>query len=727
MHDLQVQFVSGNLWLAVLFCLLFWLVTWLYYRRTTPPLGRGLRILLAALRIIAIGAIFLSLAQPILNFSTRTEIKKKAVVLTDRSGSTNNPLNPDNSISRIQKIDEILDGAVFKQLNDNMDVDYYSFAESLSITEDGRDLMGNKSNPGVALEQLKRLSGINPPDYVFILSDGRVTAGRPLVEAVGDLGSPVYTVAVGDSVRDDDVALDNIIYDDVVYAGYKTDIKAIVSQRGDFDSRLSLTLKDGNKILAQETEGLPGDEKTGEYTINYTPNVPGRLILDLNINSGDRDGNKLNNQRKFYVRVLKSRIRVLLYSSSLNQEYGFLNRYLKSRDDIEVVSVIDATGGDRLGERFPASQEALNSFDALILIDPDLNRLSDDYDRLNSYLTDRGGGIMVLMGPISARSVKGNRLAGFLPLALSGGGASALNYGEFHIVPDQQMIFHPTLMLADNRDEIVAKWVNQPPFTLSLNVDSLQSGAVTLGYLDDPGRDRRMPVLAFRRQGAGKIMASAVAPFWHWAFYPIGIGGDDKDYRQFMASTLRWLTLGEESDRVNFGPLADVFQSGEEVIFTGLARDEGYRPITSAGGEVILVSENGDTVSAAITAASGKTGRYRADPGVLPPGSYNYRAELRAEGIDLGRFEGRLAVDETDRETALSDVDWTALELAATASGGEFVSYLNPEDLIGNIDFSTVKRWRQHEIRLWDNTVVLIIILVALSLEWFIRKRRQLL
>jgi len=726
MSRLDIDFLGNNLWLTVLLCLVLLVLSFLYYRRTTPPLPPALRWILFVLRGLAFLGLFLALAQPILSYTRIIQQKKRMAVLLDKSASMNLLTDRQSQTTRWQKTLDLLEDQTLAPVRDNLDLTTFAFAESLDVSDRGLNLSGNKTDFGRAMSQMRQESGLNPPDYILLISDGRATEGENLPDMAASLGIPVYAIAVGDSSRTDDIALINIEFNDVVYAGRQTEIRAIVTQQGNVDNRMQITLSEGGRALTQKSDTPPGDGKTGEYVLTLTPDKPGRMFLNINISAGD-ETNVLNNRRTFAIKVLKSKLNILLYSSSINQEYAFLNRYLDSRDDYEVTRVIEAPGGNRQGDRFPSTQEKLNSFDLVIMIDPNLSRLSSHYDRMMSYMTDRGGAVMIFMGEEYARSVDGNRLETLSPLAVAPVRARPIRYGKFHIIPDARMIFHPVLKLADTREDITATWANQPPFTQSLTVDSVRTGAVSLGYLDDTQNQSRATSIAFKRYGAGKILTFAIAPFWHWAFYPVGVGGDATAYREFLSGTIRWLTISDESDRLSFKPVKEVFESGEEAAFDGFIRDEGFRPIENAVGDLIIVSGNNDTTNARILPDPARPGKYTSSAGTLPPGSYNYHAEIDADSVRLGIFDGQFAVDDIDRETAFSDVDWTTLAQAARNSGGMFASYHNIGPLVDAIDMEVTEIEQTHDIRLWDHLALLIIIIATLSLEWFIRKRRQLL
>jgi len=727
MGGFRVEFLSGGLWLTVLLGLAFLTIVYLYYRRTTPPLNRTTRWVLIGLRAVACLALFLALAQPILTFSTSQQFKKRLAVLLDRSRSMTLPLSGAGGQSRLDKAAEVLRSPELAPMRDNLAVDYFAFAESLAVSQDGRGLSGKLTDYERALAQLRQMTPVNSYDYMLLVSDGRVTLGENLADLGSQSGTLILALAVGDSSRIEDVSLDRVDYNDVMYAGRPTEITVAYSQRGAAAGDLQVQLSEGAKVLAQKAIPPPGDGRSGEGTLTFTPSSPGRIILDLTIAASTNETNRQNNRQKFSVRVLKSKLRVLLYSSSINQEYAFLNRFLTGRADYEVVPVIDAAGGDRIGTRFPDTQEKLNSFDVVIMIDPDLGRLSSHYDRFKTYLADRGGAILLFMGEVYAGSAAGSRLESLFPLAVTSGRNRLPHYGKYHLRPDPRMIFHPSLKLAETREDIAAVWASQPPFTAVAPIDSVRADGVALAYLEGEGDRLRGCAMAMRQVRAGKVLAIAVAPFWHWAFFPVGVGAETTPYRNFLSGAIRWLTAGDESDRISLKPVKEVFQNGEAVAFAGTAYDEGFRPIENAAGDLIVVSDKRDSSSARILPDPLRPGKYAVPLGALAPGTYSYRAAMMAETVRLGSFEGKFAVDDIDREIAFGDVDWTAMQAAARNSRGLFASYKNPAALLDKIDLTRVIVRRGHEIRLWDNLVLLLIIIGALSLEWIIRKQRQLL
>jgi hypothetical protein len=728
LDTLHIEFLGGKLGLVVTIGLIFLAAAFFYYRRTNPPLRPALRRFLLALRIIALAALIFSLMQPVISWSQQIKKRQRMAVLLDESRSMTMPVNARTDRTRLDLAQEIVNDDLAGKVDETMDVDRYVFAEKLDSAAASDDLTGATTNLGGAVRELIDKSALSPFDYIVVVSDGRATEGEQLADVAASYGRPIHTIAVGDSSNTNDIILENVLYNDVVYAGKESEIGAVVSQHGANKSNITVRLLDGKTVLVQKAVEAPGDGRQSEVSLSFTPAQPGQMALRVEVSASEADVNPDNNRRRFIVNVLKSKLAVLLYSSSVNQEYAFLNRFLSGQEDYDVTRVVDAPGGDRLGERFPASQEALNSFDAIILIDPNLVRLGGRFPLFSSYLSDRNGGILFMMGQQYANSANGSPIAALAPLVpRRSDRAPRVDFGTFVVVPDHQMIFHPAVRLGETREEILSVWEEQPPFSMYVGVDSINTGATALAYLETSGQRYAVPAIAAGRSGGGKTLAFAVAPLWSWAFQPIGVGQSSLQYEKLVMAMIRWLTVQDESERVRFEPDKEVFESVESVGFSGALYDEGFRPIDNATGELVIRNEDGDTTVVSILSAPGGRGKYTADAGTLPPGVYTYDASLSAESIMLGKFSGKFIVDDIDRETALSEVDWTALAAGASASGGEFVPYYDAANFVSSLDQSTRFLTRATEFRAWDHTIVLVIILACLGIEWIIRKRAQLL
>jgi len=78
-------------------------------------------------------------------------------------------------------------------------------------------------------------------------------------------------------------------------------------------------------------------------------------------------------------------------------------------------------------------------------------------------------------------------------------------------------------------------------------------------------------------------------------------------------------------------------------------------------------------------------------------------------------------------EQRYSSLDEGILRAIALESGGRYYSENDGPAILDSIDFTPVTRERAVEFSIGNHWLVLTIFVVALSAEWFVRRRRQLL
>jgi hypothetical protein len=233
--------------------------------------------------------------------------------------------------------------------------------------------------------------------------------------------------------------------------------------------------------------------------------------------------------------------------------------------------------------------------------------------------------------------------------------------------------------------------------------------------------DGKWPALGTLRLGPGKLMASAVLPFWAWGFETLGYEGSNEPYRRFMDGSVAWLTTQDDFDPIRIAPEKSVFTRGETVRFEGFAFDQGFRPIPEVTGAVSLTeTESGEKYEADLIDRS--EGKHVAEFEQLPPGTYSYRAGFEKGGDVLKWNEGRILVESFSLEEYDQRGNELALRTISRATGGQYFSYKDFNDAVAAIEIEPVVESIKGEFSLWGRPWLLLILIGALGLEWILRK-----
>lgn len=717
--ELSIDFLSGQPFLTALFFVFFILFAIYLYRRTNPPLSPAIRVLLTALRIIAVSAIFLALLEPVLSYKREYDRKPKLTILVDRSKSMD---NIENSKSRSARVDSLLESENFRKFAEAFDYSIEPFAGGLLGEAVAAD--PEKTALGEVIEQQSNNEIALPAEAWLLFSDGISNSGVAPSEAAMRSRSPIYTVGVGIETGEKDASVSGIDYNQVVFAGKPTTVSVMLEWQGMKGDRANVEIRSGQRVIASESITLPEGNLQRELPIKFTPDKPGQQTFKVSISGIDDELSMDNNNRSFSMTILKSKLNVLLVSDRLDWEFAFLSRFLSRSESIDLTEVVYKKGGGYLTGSFPNNQADLNRSDLIILYDVNIRALESRKGLLESFIKDKGGSILVFLGENYLSASFPRWLDDILPFT-NNRKSSRLIYFKFNGQPVENYLYHPAVRIADSRQSIREAWQTLPHFEALAPTDSVTPNSeilVTAGL----GRGvTDQPIIGVRTFGAGRVLGIAASPLWQWAFFDYGFGGDNREYKQFFDGLVNWLSVKEESDPVRIVPDKTIYTRGEKVGFSAFVYDLGFRPISGASGSITLVGENdGDSTMAQLVETA--DGRYRAEFDALSPGRYKYAGVVDKDGRTLKEGTGQIALESFSIEEYRRRPDFGSLSTVSMMTGGNFYRISDADSLYFVIDADKVAVSIQKEIILWNKFWLLAVFILSLAAEWIIRKRYQL-
>lgn len=714
--DLSVDFLVGlPLLVAGVFALLIMLSVFLYYR-TNPPLPRYLRIILGILRICAVAVVFLAISQPVVSFTRQFERPLLVTLLRDHSASMN---RVEEGMTRGARLDSLLSTERYARFSNQVEEATLYFGGN--VAADTETIDRDKTALGDALETVSRQQITRPADQWILLSDGRSNSGRNAAEVARQLKLPVTTVDLSGGSGSPEISITEANYNPVFFAGQPGEVEVKLAWRGAPPTRVTARLSDSARTVDETWFDIEQSEGLGRVTLQYLPERPGQRFLKVSISALDGEEDTDNNRRSFSVKVLKSRLQILLVTDRPDHEVGFLKRLLELSEKYDVTLLVGGSKAGNLAGRFPSTQSEINQFDLIILHDPDPDRLEPRRDIIQAYLADRGGALWVFYGGQFARS-SARWFDEFLPFYHTQ--RRQVEYFSFRAEPSEGHLFHPSVRLADDRIGIRKFWSELPPFEGLVRCDRIEPEATVLAVV--AGGDPAMPVLGYKRIGPGKVIACAAMPFWPWGFVSLGFGDDDAGYAKFVEGTVGWLTLSDDLEPIRIRPEKEVFTRNETIRFDGYAFDLGFRPLTGVTGTVRLESTDGDRIYEADMTRL-QEGSYRAYLYNVVPGDYAYRATLSKDDRLLKETVGKILVESFSLEEYDQGGDPATLKAVSRLTGGAYYTYDKFDQVLDSIDTSPLSITRKSEFVLRDQFWLLLAFILALSLEWLIRKVHQLL
>ncbi|RMD92117.1 MAG: VWA domain-containing protein [Calditrichaeota bacterium] len=699
-------------------------LSYFVYKRTIPPISAKLRYFLMMLRALAILMVILLLFEPILSI-TRSEKEKPVVaVLIDTSASM---ALQDQKYNRQDIVKQILNARIFKQPPEDLQFEFYPFSYKLfdPITQlDSLQFNGDGTDLKKALETLKEKMSERYFVAVVMITDGADNLGENPARNIENYGVPVYTIGVGDPSEQKDVLISNYLTNEIIYTDEKTPVDVFIKSFGFKGEKITVSLTHGKKVLDVVTTTLPGKSLEQKVRLHFTPQQPGLFKYEIKLSRLENELTYVNNQKTFYVKVLKSKLKVALFSGAPGYDFLFLKRALKQDKNIHLTAFIEKKHGAFYSQKAIPGPAKLKEFDCFILLDfPRKSSKKEILEKLRKVLA-QGKPLLLFLG----RNVDYNKLwtlKEFLPFSTRPQpGQERLVY--LTILP--QGIYHPILQLSENEFENRSKWEELPPIFVNLKKLYLKKSAQSLAAIDFQRsqivRRQNIPLIIIEKIGKRKTVVVTAYGLWRWDLLMWGAGKSNESYLRFLQNTIRWLVTEEDSKLVKITSNKEIYRSGEEIIFTGQVYSENYRPVD--GAEVVVQIKQKDEIQELLLENIGE-GRYEGTLQVLEGGDYEFTGTAHLQGRVLGRDRGKFTVEYFNLEFQNTRMNEELLKKIASLSGGKFLSPDSVQTLGSHLKFPEKYIELHAEFELWKKAPFLLLTLALLSMEWFIRKRKGML
>lgn len=719
LNNISVEFLSDTILLNVLACIILIVLSFYLYIRTNPPIPRYLKFVFISLRVIAILALFCALFEPILSYERIFTRKPHIAVLLDESKSIE---KIEHESSRKTRRDSILSSSAFEFISDKADISTYFFGKNIS--ENKSEIQTDATSLAEAVMFADSRQTENSFDYQIVFSDGNSNAGRKVSDITSLLKTKTITVDLSLSGKQFDLSVDEVDYNPVMFSDRTTEIKLKLQWKNSDKKTVPVQLLDSSRVVAQSSFSINQSEGLGELILKYRPLKSGQKILTLKAGSTETEENKSNNSRTFSVKVLKSKISILMLSETPDYEISFLKKYLHKADKYDIDLRLLGRKSGNLAGTIPSRQAELNKYDMIIIHDVTPSILESKKQLFDSYLSDKGGSLWILLGENYATAQISPWFNSLLPFFQSKN--SKVAYQSFHAEPSEGNLYHPSIRIADNQSSIRQSWAELPPFEFLVNCDKISPNAAILAYASGvKTKDgSQVPIIGFTRKGPGKILALAAQPFWNFGFINIGFGDSDFAYERFIEGSANWLTVDDDLEPIRILPQKKIYSRGEPVRFDGFAYDLGYRPIPDVSGTISLYGIDDDNYQADLIQVD--DGKYKSEFQNLKPSRYSYIASFSKDNKQLKDFSGQIEVTSFSLEEFNTDGNPANLEMIASMSGGNYFKFSNFENLVQSIDLQPIEVIKKTEVNLWDKLLLLILFISALSLEWLLRKLNQL-
>jgi hypothetical protein len=261
-----------------------------------------------------------------------------------------------------------------------------------------------------------------------------------------------------------------------------------------------------------------------------------------------------------------------------------------------------------------------------------------------------------------------------------------------------------------------------PPLNSPLGEYQVSNSAKILLYQRIGSVETSRPLLLFNETLEGRSGVIVGDGIWKWRLYDYARNGNHNSFNELLNKTVQFLSLKDQKQKFRIYHKSN-FLENEPVEFDGEVYNDSYELISDPDVSMTIQDENGKQFPFVFN----KSGNaYHLNAGSFPPGNYTYVAKV-AEGGQYPPENGQFSVTALDLEALNTIADHHLLYQLAAENGGKMFSgneldqladFLKSMDEIKPVTY-TQKSYEDLINKWW----VFGLVLLLLSLEWFLRKR----
>ena len=634
--------------------------------------------------------------------------------------------------------------SALESLGDGLDLSYHTFGETTRLISDKNfitakeldnlEAKGQGTSIAASLEAVANSGGV-PPAGILLLSDGIDNTTSQRSEAVlrdlGARGIPVFTVPLG-LPDPDDVSIRNIVMQEVAFSGDQVPVRVHIQSKGYERRTAKLTVKLNDRQVAQKRVRLEGGLQFEDIEFNVDLYEKGAARVEVAVEPFEDEVSMANNRLERSIRVVNEKVNVLYIEGNNRWEFRYLTAILKRDPRLNTTFISSSAGPDFARnspehlERFPSKREEAFKYDLVILGDVDSAFFTpEELGLLEELIRDRGGSLLVLCGPMDTpASFAGTPVETMLPVRFDAESEWELTSESAYPVLTSEGRSSMVMVLENEPEENDRIWSRVAPLDHLPPLVGAKPGATVLATLSETAKgSQRYQLVAWQRYGTGKCMSIATDRLWRLRFKT-----GDKYHWRVWSQSIQFLTLSRlmgEHKRIRLETHRTTYERGEQARLYAHVLDEDYEPVSQPSFEITVKGVDGNTLQESLNLQPDRDTPGLYEGFFTPSVAGRYRVEANEDDQEVSNTT-EFQVADVKQELSRTDADIDQMKRIASLTGGASLGIRDLSQLPALLKSSPVETTVRSERPLWDNWIVVLILVALLGTEWILRRKHDL-
>ncbi|MCZ4224618.1 hypothetical protein [Pedobacter rhodius] len=688
------SFFAGTSILYFLGCLaLGVLYAWLLYRGN-KNLDKKLQYGLTALRIIAVTAIAWLIFAPLIKTLNYTFDRPVIIIGQDNSLSVGQV----KAAGFDQKLYEQHLKVLKDKLSDKYEVKTYNFGDSVA---DGFDFknQGKLTDASAFFQKIKDEYANRNVGAVILATDGIFNHGGNPLYIINQINAPIYTIALGDGIPKRDVLISNINYNNIVYLDDDFTIEVQVQAFQSESENTALTVSQNGAKVEQQNITIAGNSFVKTIPVKLHAGKIGMQKYTVQLGTLPNEMTTKNNSQTFYIEVIDGRQKVLLAAAAPHPDLAVLKEAISLNKHYEAKLVL----ADDLSSTDPSK------FDLIVLYQlPDAQNISTSFLQ---KVTGLKKPIWYILGAQSNLNAF-NRIQNQVNL-------SAANGSLQEVYPD----FSNGFTSFNLSEEDKKQFSTFDPLLMPFGRLTVNAGATPIFNQRIGKVVTQQPLLFFTNENglkAGYLMGEGL---WRWKLSAAENESEPSSLNDLISKTVQYLSVKDDKRRFKVFTSRSAYDENESVQFNGTLYNESYQPVNESEVNLQVKNEAGKVFNYVFSRTENA---YQLDAGAMPAGNYSYTANTSLGGQKFaaaGLFYVNALIAEYQQTTANHQL----LNTISKQSKGKLFMPADllkiADEILKNENIKTISYEDRKYNELINIKWLFGLILVLLSIEWFLRKR----